>query len=70
MTLGENISTMRKTVGLTQMQLGSMIGLEGRSGEVTIQRWEHDRTSPTVKYLRPLCRALGCTLEELIPPES
>ena len=67
MTIGEIIQQKRKAKQLTQIQLGNMIGLDGRSGEVTIQRWEHDRVSPTVKYLRPLCAALGCTLEELIP---
>lgn len=69
MTIGEIIQTKRKAKKLTQIQLGNMIGIEGRSGEVTIQRWEHNRITPTVKYLRPLCRVLGCTLEELIPPE-
>jgi transcriptional regulator with XRE-family HTH domain len=67
LTIGEIIQQKRKQANLTQIQLGNIIGLEGRSGEVTIQRWEHDRVSPTVKYLRPLCRALHCTLEELIP---
>jgi len=67
LTIGEIIQQKRKQANMTQIQLGNMIGLEGRSGEVTVQRWEHDRTSPTVKYLRPLCRALKCTLEELIP---
>lgn len=69
MTIGEIIQQKRKEAGMTQLQLGNAIGIEGRSGETTVQRWEHNRISPTVKYLRPLCRALGCTLEELIPLE-
>jgi len=69
LTIGEIIQMKRKAAHLTQLQLGNMVGIEGRSGEVTIQRWEHNRITPTVKYLRPLCRALKCTLEELIPLE-
>ena len=70
MTLGENICARRKALGMTQRQLGEACGKEGRSGEVTVQHWEHDRQEPSMKDLRPLCRALQCTLEELIPPEN
>lgn len=69
MTIGEIIQQKRKAAKLTQIQLGNMVGIEGRTGETTVQKWEHNLQSPSLKYLRPLCRALGCTLEELIPME-
>ena len=70
MTLGEIIQEKRKAVGLTQRQLGEAVRGEGRSSEVIVQGWEHNRREPSMKDLRPLCRALQCTLEELIPPEN
>ena len=69
MTIGEIIQMKRKSAHLTQLQLGNMVGIEGRTGETTVQKWEHNLQSPSLKYLRPLCRALKCTLEELIPLE-
>lgn len=70
MTLGEIICTRRKSVGMTQRQLGEAVGREGISAERTVSYWERDAREPTMKDLRPLCRALQCTLEELIPPEN
>ena len=67
MTIGEIIQHKRKAAGLTQIQLGNMVGIEGRTGETTVQKWEYNQQSPSLKYLRPLCRVLHCTLEELIP---
>lgn len=69
MTIGENIQRLRKQAGLTQRKLGELIGLNGRSGENHVQKWEYNIQSPSAKYLRPLCRALNCTLEQLIPPD-
>jgi len=69
LTIGEIIQMKRKSAHLTQLQLGNMVGIEGRTGETTVQKWEHNLQSPSLKYLRPLCRALKCTLEELIPLE-
>lgn len=67
MTIGEIIQQKRKAAGMTQRQLGEAIGIEGRSGENHVQKWEYNQLTPSLKYLRPLCRALHCTLEELIP---
>ena len=69
MTIGENIQARRKAARLTQRQLGEAIGKKGRSAETTVQKWEHGLQNPNVSQLRPLCRALHCTLEELIPRE-
>lgn len=67
MTLGEIIKKYRTTAGLTQRQLGEACGYEGRSGEVTVQHWEHNRQEPPISKLRLLAQALHITLEQLIP---
>ena len=70
MTLGEFILARRKSVGLTQRQLGEAVGREGISAERTVSYWESNTREPSVKDLRPLCRALKCSLEELIPTDK
>ena len=65
--LGKAIKAARKAAHLTQRQLGEKLGFTGRTAEVTIQKWEHDLRDPAVEQLRPLAKALGITLEELIP---
>lgn len=67
MTIGEIIQQKRKAAHLTQKKLGEMVGYSEASAERMIQHWEHGTRRPEVDELRPLCRALGCTLEELIP---
>lgn len=69
MTIGEIIQTKRKAAHITQKQLGKMVGYSDASAERMIQHWERGTRRPEVDELRPLCRALGCTLEELIPIE-
>ena len=67
MTIGEIIQAKRKAAHLTQKKLGEMVGFPEASAERMIQHWEHGRRPIGVEDLRPLCRALKCTLEELIP---
>ena len=67
MTLGEKIKTARIAAGLTQKQLGLACGLVGRSGEVTVQHWEHDRREPALCEIRPLATALKVSIDYLIP---
>ena len=67
MTIGEIIQQKRKAANLTQRKLGEMIGFSSASAERIIQFWEHNERRPDIDQLRPLCRALHCTLEELIP---
>lgn len=67
MTIGEIIQAKRKAARLTQKQLGLNLGYSEKSAERIIQFWEHGDRRPDVTELRPLCRALNCTLEQLIP---
>ena len=67
MTLGEKIKTARIAAGLTQRQLGEACGREGRSGECTVQHWEHNRQEPGLSDIRPLATALKVSIDYLIP---
>lgn len=69
-SLGAIIQTRRRAAGLTQRQLGEACGYEGKSAERTVQHWEHNAREPGITTLRPLCRALKCTLEDLIPRDD
>ena len=62
-----NLKTLRQNANLTQKQLGIAIGVAEKSAENTIQNWEYKRQLPSLTKLRPLAKALGVTLEELIP---
>ena len=59
--IGSIIVAMRESKGLTQKQLGELIGV----GQVTISRWETDRHLPTIEQFVSLADALECSLDEL-----
>lgn len=64
-----NLKRLRKAAGLTQPQLGTALGFSDKSAMRMIQKWERMEQLPYIDKLRPLCKALGCTLEDLIPEE-
>lgn len=64
---GEIIRTARQAKGLTQKQLGTLCGYEGRSAEVSVQRWERNEMPVPIDRLRRLCAALDLPLDALIP---
>lgn len=65
--LGEYIRENRKKMNLTQRQLGEMCGYTGRSAIVTVQEWEHDRRPVPLDKIRTLAKALGISIDSLIP---
>lgn len=64
---GEIISNARKAKSLTQQKLGEACGYTGRSAELMVQAWEHDRKPIPIDRLRRLCAALDLPLDALIP---
>ena len=60
--LGQNIRAVRKHMGLTQAELGEMIGV----GKYTICSWECSRTAPSAKYIMMLCYKLGVSADDLL----
>jgi transcriptional regulator with XRE-family HTH domain len=62
MSDGENIKTMRRKKGLTQDELGSLLGV----GKSAISRWESGEREVTLATMRGIASALGVPLEYLI----
>lgn len=63
------IKALRERAGLTQKQLGELLGL----GQSTVAMWETDESKPRADKLPELARVLGCTIEDLygshaVPP--
>jgi len=64
--LGSRIATLRKTLGMTQAQLGEMIGVSQQQ----VVSFEKGRRKVPVSALPKLSEALGVSVEELIGTES
>lgn len=61
------IKATRQAKGLTQQQLGEMLGYTGESARVALQQWESGRRPVPLEKIRPLAAALNLTLDDLIP---
>ncbi len=61
MTISENIAKYRKAKGLTQEQLGEILGVSNQA----VSKWESAVSMPDIMLLPRLADALGITLEEL-----
>ena len=57
-----NIKHIRKTNGLTQQQLGDILGLK----KSTICKWETGNSNPDFKTLIKLSKYFKCTIDELV----
>lgn len=64
--IGEKILIRRKQQGLTQSQLAERIGVSAGA----VSKWEHKVTLPDILLIKPLARALGITVDELLDFES
>jgi DNA-binding transcriptional regulator YiaG len=62
-TLGERIKRLRRERGLHQTELARLAGVD----EMTLVRWEKDRSVPKGQRLASLLRALGAESSELCP---
>ena len=61
------IRKARKGQGLTQQELGELLGYEGDSALVSVQRWEAGTRPVPIEKLRKLAEVLNLTLDDLIP---
>lgn len=59
MKFGELVRDRRKQLGLTQAELGELIGL---SAHAEVSNIEHERRNLTEKSMRRIADALGCEL--------
>ena len=63
--IGKFISENRKRKGLTQEQLGNILGVSNK----TISRWENGNYMPDVEMLSLLSKEFGVSINELISGE-
>lgn len=61
-----NIKELRKSAGLTQIQLGQQVGV----GQASVSEWEAGTQMPRVELLPTLARVLGVTIDKLFTSES
>ncbi len=67
MSIGKNIAAFRKDKGLTQTELGELLGVSNQA----VSKWESEINMPDVMLLPEIAKALGVTLNQLydIPEE-
>ena len=63
--IGRTISTHRKALGLTQMQLAAQLQVSNR----TVSKWENGDGFPDISLLPGLAAALNITIDELLTGE-
>lgn len=61
-SFGDRLRAARTAAGMTQEQLGFVLGVTKSS----VSAWENDRETPGFRLLPALRTALGCSLDELI----
>ncbi len=62
LALGRRIARARKKKGLSQAGLAARLNISFQA----VSRWERGESEPEIFRLRPLAKALGLTLEELL----
>ena len=63
--IGSFISELRKEKNMTQKDLAEKLGVTDRA----ISKWENGRGMPEVSLMKPLCEALGISINELLSGE-
>lgn len=66
MTLGENISTKRKELKLSQEYVADQLGVSRQA----VSKWETGQSDPTAKNLTELAALFGISLSELVEPKK
>lgn len=60
--IGKRLALLRKAAGLTQAQLHRKAKLP----VPTISRYENNHSTPGGAIIKRLCRALGCTADDIL----
>lgn len=66
MTVGENIKKYRLANGLTQKQLGNMLGL----AEITVRQYENNKREPSFERLYQIADMLNISVTDLMNKEE
>lgn len=64
--IGKFILELRKEKNMTQQELADKIGVTDRA----ISKWENGRGMPDLSLMKPLCKELGITINELLSGEK
>lgn len=62
MTIGNNIKRIRQNKGVTQEQLGDIIGVSGQA----VSKWENGSALPDISVLPKLADCFGISIDELM----
>ena len=65
-TIGQNIATQRKKMGITQEKLAEICNVTPQA----VSKWENDLSCPDISVLRLLANTLGVTVDELLNQEE
>ena len=62
MTFGGRLQQVRKAAGLSQEQLGELVGMSRQA----VSKWETDQAAPDIDQLALLCGVLGVSADALL----
>lgn len=65
--LGNNIRKAREAAKMTQLELAHALKWEGPDAGAQISKYEAGDTEPRFSTLSRIAKALGCTVESLLP---
>ena len=63
--IGKFIAELRRTKGMTQLELAEKLGVTDRS----VSNWENGKCMPDLSLFKPLCDEFGITINELMSGE-
>ena len=66
MTLGEQLSLLRRNAGMTQQELGDKLSISPQA----VSKWENDLSEPDVATLKRIASLYGITLSRLLEFDS
>ena len=61
MSIGKNIALLRKAKGLTQAELGDLLGVSNQA----VSKWESELSMPDVMLLPTLADTFQCSIDDL-----
>ena len=61
MSIGKNIALLRKAKGLTQAELGDLLGVSNQA----VSKWESEMTMPDVMLLPKIADVFSCSIDDL-----
>ena len=60
MSIGKNIALLRRAKGLTQAELGDLLGVSNQA----VSKWESEMSMPDVMLLPEIAKVFGVALEQ------